>query len=56
MDNQNGSLGWQVSPENLLPYCTTLGLREYLIKNLLLQSEKPQLCPVLLLGAITDSN
>ena len=63
MDNQNGSLVWQQSPEDLSTYYVNSGLTEYLINNQFLQSYKShfnnilceiQLDPVLLLGAITD--
>ena len=65
MDNQNGSLGWQKSPENLSTYYANYGFTEHLIKNQFLQSYKShcnnilceiQLCPVLLSGAITDTS
>ena len=65
MDNQNGSLGWQKSPENLSTYYANSGFREYLIKNQFLQSYKLhfnnilceiQLSTLLLSDAITDTS
>ena len=65
MDYQNGNLGLQKSPENLSTYYANSEFTGYLIKNKFFQSYKShfnnilceiQLCPVLLLGAITDTS